>query len=204
MKVTLIDYGAGNVPSVERALQRLGAETERTCAVQDITAAQAIVLPGVGHFSALVRALDLQKIRQPLAGAIQEGVPYLGICLGMQALFESSEEAPDLAGLGLLTGRVRALPSNVKLPHMGWNQVVSSSGKSELLAGIDSSAFFYFAHSYAAQDSNGSTIATCFHGTQFSAVVESQNIFGVQFHPEKSGDAGSRVLENFLRMAMAA
>jgi len=204
MKVTLIDYGAGNVPSVERALQRLGAETERTCAAQDITAAQAIVLPGVGHFSALVRALDQQKIRQPLADAIQEGVPYLGICLGLQALFESSEEAPDLAGLGLLPGRVCALPCNVKLPHMGWNQVALAGSGSQLLAGSGSSTFFYFAHSYAAPDSNGSTVATCFHGAPFVAVLEKENIFGVQFHPEKSGDAGSRVLENFLRMAMAA
>ncbi len=204
MKVTIIDYGAGNVPSVERAFQRLGAETQRTNAAEDIARAKAIVLPGVGHFAALVRALDTQNIRQPLADAAQGSVPYLGICLGLQALFESSEEALELAGLGLLPGRVCALPSGVKLPHMGWNQVEPANVTSRLLAGIDSSAFFYFAHSYAAPVSNGSTTGTCFHGAPFAAVVERENAFGVQFHPEKSGDAGSRVLENFLRMAMAA
>jgi len=204
MKVTIIDYGAGNVPSVERALHRLGAETQRTNAAEAIAMAEAIVLPGVGHFAALVRALDTQNIRQPLADAAQKGAPYLGICLGLQALFESSEEAPALAGLGLLPGRVCALPSSVKLPHMGWNQVALARGESRLLAGIGSSAFFYFAHSYAAPVSNGPTTATCFHGTPFAAVVEAKNILGVQFHPEKSGDAGSRVLENFLRVAMAA
>ena len=200
MKVTIIDYGAGNVPSVERALQRLGAETQRTDTPQCIASAKAIVLPGVGHFAALIRALDAQRIRQILLESIRQGVPYLGICLGMQVLFESSEEAPGLQGLGLLTGEVRALPSNVKLPHMGWNQI-AASGESRLLGGIDSSAYFYFAHSYAASDSNGATVAACFHGTPFAAVVERQNICGVQFHPEKSGDTGTRVLENFLRIA---
>lgn len=200
MKVTIIDYGAGNVPSVERALQRLGADTQRTNIADDVAAARALVLPGVGHFAALMRALGTQNIRAALISAIQKGVPYLGICLGLQALFESSEEAPGLKGLGLLSGNVSALPANVKLPHMGWNQIAAKLD-SKLLQGIDPAAYFYFAHSYAALRSNGSTIATCCHGTSFAAVVEAQNIFGVQFHPEKSGDAGARVLENFLRIA---
>ena len=200
MKVTIIDYGAGNVPSVERALQRLGAETQRTNTPECIAKAKAIVLPGVGHFAALIRALDAQKIRQTLLESIRQGAPYLGICLGMQVLFESSEEAPGLQGLGLLPGEVRALPSKVKLPHMGWNQIAASC-ESRLLRGINSSAYFYFAHSYGASDLNGPTVAACFHGTSFAAVVERQNTCGVQFHPEKSGDAGLRVLENFLRIA---
>lgn len=200
MKVTIIDYGAGNVPSVERALQRLGAESERTGTPERISRAEALLLPGVGHYSALVRALDEQKMREPLVSAIQRGVPFLGICLGLQVLCESSEESPQQHGLNLLPVKVCALPSTVKLPHMGWNQLAVRS-ESQLLAGIESSAYFYFAHSYAAPDSNGSITATCFHGADFAAVVEKGNICGVQFHPEKSGDAGARVLQNFLSMA---
>jgi imidazole glycerol phosphate synthase glutamine amidotransferase subunit len=200
MKVTIIDYGAGNVPSVERALDRLGAESERTGSPDDIRKARVLLLPGVGHYSALVRALDQQNMRAPLVDAIGRGVSFLGICLGLQVLFESSAESPQLRGLNLLPGKVRALPSSVKLPHMGWNQIAANR-QSRLLAGIDSGAYFYFAHSYAAPDSNGSTAATCFHGISFAAVVEKQNIYGVQFHPEKSGDAGSRLLKNFLRLA---
>ncbi len=200
MKVTIVDYGAGNVPSVERALQRLGAESHRTASPECISKAEALLLPGVGHYAALVRALDEQNMRAPLIGAIQRGVPFLGICLGLQVLFESSEEAPQLRGLQLLPGTVCALPSNVKLPHMGWNQL-SAKRDSRLLAGIDAGAYFYFAHSYAALDSNGATAATCSHGTEFAAVIEQQNIFAVQFHPEKSGDPGARLLRNFLRIA---
>ena len=200
MKVTIIDYGAGNVPSVERALDRLGAKSVRTGSPEDISKARVLLLPGVGHYSALLRALDEQNMRAPLVDAIGRGVPFLGICLGLQALFKASAESPQLRGLSLLPGKVCALPAGVKLPHMGWNQIAANR-ESRLLAGIDSGAYFYFAHSYAASDSHGSTAATCFHGISFAAVVEKQNIYGVQFHPEKSGDAGSRLLDNFLRSA---
>ncbi len=200
MRVTIVDYGAGNVPSVERALQRLGADSQRTNSVECIARSEALLLPGVGHIAALVRALDEQKLRAPLLDAIHRGVPFLGICLGLQVLYESSEEAPQLHGLHVLPGSVSALPSNVKLPHMGWNQVAEKR-ESRLLQGIHKEAYFYFAHSYAARDSNEAAVATCSHGAEFAAVLEQQNIFAVQFHPEKSGVPGARVLQNFLRLA---
>jgi imidazole glycerol phosphate synthase glutamine amidotransferase subunit len=200
MRVTILDYGAGNVPSVERALQRLGAESHRTDSPEFISRANALLLPGVGHYAALVRALDEKKLRAPLVDAIHRGVPFLGICLGLQVLFKSSEEAGQLLGLNLLPGIVSALPANVKLPHMGWNQL-EMKRESSLLAGIDPGAYFYFAHSYAALDSNGAAAATCSYGAEFAAVIEYQNIYAVQFHPEKSGDSGARVLQNFLRRA---
>ena len=200
MKVTILDYGAGNVPSVERALERLGAESLRTDAPKDISKAEALLLPGVGHYAALVRALDEKRLRASLVDAIQRGVPFLGICLGLQVLFKSSEEAPRLQGLNLIPGIVSALPPGVKLPHMGWNQI-NAKRDLPLLAGIDAGAYFYFAHSFAALDSNEAA-ATCSHGADFAAVIERKNIHAVQFHPEKSGDSGARVLQNFLRLAV--
>jgi imidazole glycerol phosphate synthase glutamine amidotransferase subunit len=201
MMVTIIDYGAGNVPSVERALQRLGAASQRTASPESIAKAETLLLPGVGHYAALIRALDERNLRMPLIAAIRRGVPFLGICLGLQVLFESSEEAPQLRGLNLMLGKVCALPSNIKLPHMGWNQLAAKR-ESRLLAGVGPEDYFYFAHSYAALDSKGTASATCTHGAEFTAVIEEQNICAVQFHPEKSGEAGARVLQNFLRMAV--
>ena len=200
MKVTILDYGAGNVPSVEHALLRLGAESQRTSSPDCISKAEVLLLPGVGHYTALGRALDEQNLRAPLIDAIQRGVPFLGICLGLQVLFKSSAEAAQLQGLNLLPGIVSALPPSVKLPHMGWNQL-DRKRESSLLAGIDPGAYFYFAHSYAALDSNGTVAATCSHGAEFAAVIEHKNIHAVQFHPEKSGEAGARLLRNFLRIA---
>ena len=202
MKVTLVDYGAGNVPSVERALQRLNTASERTSSPDGISKAAALLLPGVGHYAALIRALDERRLRGPLTEAIGRGVPFLGICLGLQALYESSEEAPELVGLKLLPGHVRALPGTVKLPHMGWNQV-QQRRESRLLDGIGPGSYFYFAHSYAAAnaDADADVVATCTHGTDFVAALEKDNLCAVQFHPEKSGEAGARVLQNFLRMA---
>jgi imidazole glycerol phosphate synthase glutamine amidotransferase subunit len=200
MKITLIDYGAGNVTSVERALQRLGAASQRSSSPESITKAEALLLPGVGHYAALIRSLDERVLRAPLLDAIQRGVPFLGVCLGLQALYETSEEAPELSGLHLLSGSVRSLPTTVKLPHMGWNQV-KLARTSRLLEGISSDAYFYFAHSFAATNADGEAVALCNHGTDFAAVIEKQNIFAVQFHPEKSGDAGAQLLQNFLRLA---
>ena len=202
MKVTLVDYGAGNVPSVERALQRLGAESQRASTADRIRNAEALLLPGVGHFGALIRALDERSLRAPLLESLGRGVPFLGICLGLQALYDSSEEAPALRGLQLLPGQILALPADVKLPHMGWNQL-RMARDSRLLDGIAASAHFYFAHSYGAMagKEDDGVVATCTHGAEFVAVLEKQNICAVQFHPEKSGKAGARLLHNFLRLA---
>jgi imidazole glycerol phosphate synthase glutamine amidotransferase subunit len=199
MKITLLDYGAGNVPSVERALQRLGAESQRATTPECIANAEALLLPGVGHFKTLMCALDDRKLRAPLLDAIRRGVPFLGICLGLQALYAASDEAPELSGLQLLPGHVRSLPAVVKLPHMGWNRLLVKR-KSVLLEGVNADAFFYFAHTYAAIDASEETVSACNYGTEFVAVLEMENIYAVQFHPEKSGEAGAQVLRNFLRL----
>ena len=199
MKITLLDYGAGNVASVERALQRLGAESQRATTPECIANAEVLLLPGVGHFETLMRALDDRKLRAPLLDAIGRRIPFLGICLGLQALYFASEEAPELTGLQLLPGRVRSLPSVVKLPHMGWNRLLMKK-KSLLLDGVDPDAYFYFAHSYAVTDEREETVAVCNYGTEFVAALEKENMCAVQFHPEKSGEAGAQVLRNFLRL----
>lgn len=202
MNVALIDYGAGNVPSVERALSRLGVQSRRVTSARCLSAADVLILPGVGHFAALIRALDQNNLRAPLAEAISRGVPFLGICLGLHALYEASDEAPALRGLALLPGQVCSLPAGVKLPHMGWNQL-HLHHESKLLRGIPPGAHFYFAHSFAlvAAHSDPSTVATCTHGVPFIAVVEHQKMYAVQFHPEKSGAPGARLLRNFLDAA---
>ena len=200
MNVTLIDYGAGNVPSVERALRRIGAQVETTNAANKIAASRCLVLPGVGHCAALIAALDVRALRQPLLNAIASGASFLGICLGLQALYESSEEAPETASLGILAGKITRLPETVKLPHMGWN-TLRVLRPSRLLAGISSDAYFYFAHSFAAPLGGPENAASCMHGREFSAALEKDRLFAVQFHPEKSGAAGAQVLRNFLQVA---
>ena len=199
MKITLLDYGAGNVASVERALQRLGAESQRAATPECVANANALVLPGVGHFQTLIRALDDRKLRAPLLDSIHRGVPFLGICLGLQALYAASDEAPTMAGLQLFPGRVRSLPAVVKLPHMGWNRLLVRQS-SRLLDGIDADAYFYFAHSYAAIEPGQEAVASCDYGKEFVAVLERKKVCAVQFHPEKSGEAGAQVLRNFLGM----
>ncbi len=201
MKIALVDYGAGNLPSVERALARLGAETQRAASAEEIESAEAIVLPGVGHFAAMMRALEKQDVLTALRAALTRGVPFLGICVGLQALYRSSEEAPDTGGLGIFDETVRKLPATSKLPHMGWNTVQESRPGSELLRGIPTGTYFYFAHSYAAAGEGAQTVARCDHAANFAAVIEQGNILAVQFHPEKSGEAGARVLSNFLEFA---
>ncbi len=200
MKVTLVEYGAGNLPSVERALQGLGVETARASAPDQLEGPEAIVLPGVGHFAALMRTLEKRQLLGPLRERLKKGVPFLGICLGLQALYESSEESPEGRGLGLVRGTIAPLPASVKLPHMGWDQL-QLLRPSLLLRGIAADAYFYFAHSFASLEPDETTTAVCEYGRKFVAVLEQNNLFAVQFHPEKSGDAGARVLQNFLECA---
>jgi imidazole glycerol-phosphate synthase subunit HisH len=200
VKVSIIDYGAGNLPSVERALRSLGAETECVTGPEQIATASALVLPGVGHFSAFVTGLRERNLTAALREAIAGGVPILGICLGLQAMFASSAEALGAQGLDLIHENVQALPTNVKSPHIGWNQL-RRLRESILLREIPDDAYFYFAHSYAAAASEPHTAAACDHGFPFAAVVEKDNLMAVQFHPEKSGEIGSRVLRNFLEWA---
>ncbi len=200
VKVTLVDYGAGNLPSVERVLQRLGAETARVDTPEGFARSQAIVLPGVGHFGALMRTLGERELIAPLRALMDGGTPFLGICLGLQALYASSDEDRNEAGLALLAGQVRALPQTAKLPHMGWNQV-RKLRPSILLCDVPDDSYFYFAHSYAALDTSDATVAVCIHGAPFVAALEYQNVMAVQFHPEKSGEIGARVLRNFLEFA---
>jgi glutamine amidotransferase len=197
VKIAIVDYGAGNLPSVERALRKLGAETQLATRPEQISAAKVIVLPGVGHFSAFVEGLRKKGLTSSLRTAYEAGAPILGICLGLQAFFASSEEAPGEEGLSFLSGEVRALPKNVKSPHIGWNQLERLQ-PSKLLRGIPEDAFFYFAHSYAAPAAGTPTVAACNHGFPFAAVIEQRNLMGVQFHPEKSGDVGAALLSNFV------
>jgi imidazole glycerol phosphate synthase glutamine amidotransferase subunit len=200
VNISIIDYGAGNLPSVERALRSLGAETECVTRPEQIAAARALVLPGVGHFSAFVTGLRERNLTAALQHAIAGGTPVLGICLGLQAMFSASAEAPGDQGLDLIHENVRALPTSVKSPHIGWNQL-RRLRKSILLREIPGDAYFYFAHSYAAAVGEPHTAAACDHGFPFAAVLEQDNMMAVQFHPEKSGEAGWHVLRNFLEWA---
>lgn len=197
MKVAIVDYGAGNLPSVERAFAKLGADSERATTPEQIDSAKAIVLPGVGHFGAFVEGLRERKLTPSLRAAFDSGKPMLGICLGLQAMFAKSEEARGEPGLEFFPEEVRALPTNVKSPHIGWNQLRHVHA-SKLLGGIAENAYFYFAHSYAAPASAQFTVAACDHGFPFAAVIECANLAAVQFHPEKSGETGAQVLRNFI------
>jgi imidazole glycerol-phosphate synthase subunit HisH len=200
VKISLVEYDAGNLPSVERALARQNVETTRAATPEAIRAAAALILPGVGHFGQLMRTLDRRDLVAPLRDALARGTPLLGICLGLQALFTASDESPRDPGLALFSGRVAALPPSAKLPHMGWNQL-RRLRNSVLLEGIPADAYFYFAHTYAALDAGDAAVALCDHGAAFVAALEQRNVFAVQFHPEKSAGPGARVLANFVARA---
>ena len=207
MNIALVEYGAGNLPSVERALKLLGVETRRAATPEALANCDALILPGVGHFGALMRSLGERSLVEPLRSAVSRGTPLLGICLGLQAMFAGSDEAPGDVGLALFPQQVSALPATDRLPHMGWNQLrrarqaAGQARPSRLLEGISEDAYFYFAHSYAALDAGDAGIAYCDHCSPFVAALEQGNVFATQFHPEKSGPVGARILSNFLRQA---
>ena len=189
--IAIVDYGAGNLNSVKKAFDYLGAEVVVTTQPEIVAAADKIVLPGVGHFSAL-GALVNTGLRDAVLQGVRAGKPFLGICLGMQWLFQGSDEAPELAGAGIFAGRCTMFPSSVKSPHVGWNSLAIREG-SRLLRNVASDSYVYYTHSFHAPVVAATTAATEY-GTQFSAVVEQENIFGVQFHPEKSWKVGLLIL----------
>lgn len=199
--LAVIDYGAGNLRSVMHALKHLGVEN--VCLVHnpsDLVGAEKIILPGVGAFGAGMQKLREQGLVNPIKDAIAAGIPYLGICLGMQFLFEYSDEMGDHEGLGVLPGRVTRFPAdmNLKVPHMGWNQL-QIRRESPLLKGLVSDGYAYFVHSYYCAPANlNDVLATVDYGIPFTAVVQRDNIYGVQFHPEKSQRTGLQILTNFL------
>lgn len=194
--IAIVDYGAGNINSVKKAFTYLGAETWVTDDPAVVDGADKIVVPGVGHFSRC-RALN-DRLRAPVLEAIRQSKPFLGICVGMQWLFAGSTESPDIPGAGLFPGECSRFPSEVKSPHVGWNRLQIRES-SRLLRHMHSGSFFYYTHSYRAPMVAGA-VASTDYGGNFAAVVERDNIFGVQFHPEKSGEAGLELLENFLAL----
>ena len=192
--IAIVDYGAGNLVSVKKAIDRLGHECVITSDAAIVAKAAKIVLPGVGHFASTT-ALERSGLKQSIADAISRGIPFLGICVGMQWMFERSQESPETSGLGVLQGECERFLRTVKSPHVGWNSIEVNSS-SRLFAGIPSSSFMYFTHSFRAPVC-AATVACCEYGGKFSAAVERDTIFGVQFHPEKSGPTGLKLLENF-------
>lgn len=196
--ITVLDYGAGNLRSVQNTLSELGASYRLCDSAEGLAEADKVILPGVGHFGQLLRAIDEKRLRAALLSRIRAGVPFLGICLGLHALFESSEEAPGLSGLGLFRGRIVRFPESARVPHMGWNSLSGGAG-SVLLRGLPTEPHVYFAHSYYAPVVP-ETAATCTYIVPYTAILECGTVFGVQFHPEKSGPFGLTIVRNFLEL----
>jgi imidazole glycerol-phosphate synthase subunit HisH len=195
--IAIFDYGAGNLRSVQNTLEAIGCEYTLVRDAAGLERASKILLPGVGHFGQMMRALDQLEVRDALKDRIAAGVPFLGICLGLQALFDASEEAPEVAGLGIFEGIVRRFPAHARVPHMGWDEL-ELRGQSKLLRGLPAnSPFVYFAHSYYAPEGDYAS-ANCTYEVPYTAVLEVGNVYGVQFHPEKSGAVGLAIVRNFV------
>ena len=195
----MLDYGIGNLRSAEKALQAVGADARLVADPVEATAADGVVLPGVGSFGPCARALTESGLGQVAAGAVSAGVPFLGICVGLQLLYNGSDEDPEEKGLGLVDGRVRGLEGDVKRPQMQWNLLRGGFGPSRILAGLGPQPWLYFVHSYAPEPTP-ETIAYCDYGGPVVAAIEREHLWGVQFHPEKSGDVGLRLLANFVEL----
>ena len=195
--IAIIDYGRGNLRSVQKGMERFGHTVQVTSDPEEIAGAKGIILPGVGAFADAMQQLRERGLVEPLLSSIEAGKPFLGICLGMQVLFEQGEEHGVHSGLGVLAGRVVKLPPGLKVPHMGWNQL-SIKQESALLRGIPQNAECYFVHSYYVEAVEPEIIlASCDYGLEFPAVVGRKNVFGAQFHPEKSSELGLKILDNF-------
>ena len=193
--IAVIDYKAGNINSVVKALEAVGADAIVTADRDIVRRAEKLVLPGVGHFAATQFLTD-SGLAQSIRESIDAGKPFLGICVGLQWLFEGSTEAPEMPGLGAFPGKCERFQGESKVPHVGWNSLAIKP-QSRLFAGVEEGAFVYYTHSYRAPVVQGTMAVTDYLGV-FSAAVESENVFGVQFHPEKSGEVGRRVLANFV------
>jgi glutamine amidotransferase len=192
--IAIVDYGAGNLVSVKKALDWLGQECAITCDPGQVASAVKVVLPGVGHFTSTA-SLERTGLKRAMTDSIGRGIPFLGICVGMQWMFEGSEESPETPGWRVFGGECERFPASVKSPHVGWNQIEVGSS-SRLLRGVPSGSFLYFTHSFRAPVIEA-TVACCEYGGRFTAAVERGHLFGVQFHPEKSGEIGLKLLGNF-------
>ncbi len=201
--IGIIDYGAGNLKSVEKALLKLGAQTVITRDRETILAADHIILPGVGAFGDAMENLRKYDLDQVIYEAVEQKIPFLGICLGLQLLFSGSEESPGVAGLGILGGEILRIPETegLKIPHMGWNSLhLEHNGR--LFRGIPENTYVYFVHSYYLKASDPEIVkASTYYSTQIHASVEKGNVFACQFHPEKSSDLGLKILDNFIHIS---
>ncbi len=202
--IAVIDYNMGNLFNVVKALEAVGGDVRVIDKPAELTSFDAVLLPGVGHFGDGMEQLKKHDFEQPLRASIAEGKPFLGICLGMQMLLDSSEEAPGVSGLGVFKGKVLRFPgSGDKIPHMGWNNVHFKKNSS-LVANLPDDDYFYFVHSYyAAPEDSDVVVGSCYYITQFAAILGQDNILATQFHPEKSQSSGLKLLENFVNTANA-
>ena len=201
--IAVLDYGIGNLRSAEKALQHLGADAALTADPDAVRGARGVVLPGVGAFGACMRALRRSGLEAVACEAATDGRPFLGVCIGMQMLFDGSDEDPAEPGLGVVAGRVTRLPESVRLPQIGWNTLQGANG-SRLLAGVPDPAWLYFVHSYAAEPHDSDVVAAwCDYGRRFAAAIERGPLWATQFHPEKSAGAGLAILGNFVAACRA-
>ena len=201
--VAVLDYGVGNLHSAAKALDRAGADVRVVPTVEEAAGAAGLVVPGVGAYGACLRGLGSAGGAAAVAGWLEGGGPLLGICVGMQLLFEASEEGPVSDGAGVVPGKIRRLTGGVKIPHIGWDEVTVRPG-SRLFGGLGDGTRFYFVHSYAPEPDGEAIAAVCDYGGRFAAAIEHGNLFGTQFHPEKSGAAGLALLANFVGEVRAA
>jgi glutamine amidotransferase len=200
-KIAVLDYGIGNLRSAEKALQHVGANAKLVTDPGEVEAADAVVLPGVGAFGACARALHESGLDAPARAALASGLPFFGVCIGFQLLYEGSVESPGSAGLGVFAGRVERLPDGVKHPQMQWNQLqVHGEAEPTPLRGLGEQPWVYFVHSFA-PPVGIETVATCDYGGPVSALVARGTLWGAQFHPEKSGRSGLALLSNFVALA---